>query len=412
MKYFYFLLFSFFAFSANAQVSSNVTFLHEGKTVHGTFLKPSSTGIYPTIIIGPGSGANDRDGTLNLTGGNVQCLYPQLLNQTLKIYKQLAEALVDSGYAVLRYDKLEYTYPNNLGAITFRKLWLPVESAIKYIKTRSDVDTSQIILLGHSEGATLIPFIAKQRTDVKALISIAGARTPFDSILAYQLEYIALECNGDVQQAVATGNQVTDYFETIRSNTFNTSTPPLFGVPASEWHEYVKATDPVATNYNTASLPTLFVGLALDFNVPLSELKRFENEVSITHDFWEMAGLNHYMTPNDNPNVSRALTDTIIYWLRQHITTTSIAKFAPIADFIQIKPNPVENNVTITVSKTGYQTINVCLRNHLGQVILQEQIYNNGSGNYNFNLEPHPPGLYFISIQFDGELITKKIIKK
>jgi hypothetical protein len=80
--------------------------------------------------------------------------------KTLRPYKQLSEALVDSGFAVLRYDKLEYTYtPAQLGTITFHKLWLPVESAINYVKTRTDVDTNCITLLGHSEGSLLIPIL-------------------------------------------------------------------------------------------------------------------------------------------------------------------------------------------------------------------------------------------------------------
>jgi dienelactone hydrolase len=133
-----------------AQQSFEITFNHDGKNVLGTFTKPNGTGRFPTIIINPGSGANDRNGTIAMEGGNVACLYPDLLGDTLRPYKDLSDALVDSGYAVLRYDKLEYSYPTSLGAITFHKLWLPVESAINYVKTRTDVDTSKIILIGNS----------------------------------------------------------------------------------------------------------------------------------------------------------------------------------------------------------------------------------------------------------------------
>lgn len=340
-------IFLFTCVTAIAQQSTNITFTHDGKTVNGTFATPSGSGRYPTIIINAGSGPNDRNGTLPMLGANVACLYPGLLNDTLYSYKELSDALVDSGYAVLRYDKLEYTYPTTLGTITFHKLWLPVESAINYVKTRTDVDTNQIILIGHSEGSSLIPYIAKNRTDVKALISIAGARTPFDSVLAYQLVNIAQTCNGDTAMARTQANQILAYFNIIRTNTWNSSTPPLFGAPASTWYDYVRATDSVATNYNTDNLPTLFIGLGLDINVPPVELTRFQSEVTITNDFWSIPGLIHYMTPNNDPHVSQTLTDTIVYWLRHQNFTTGINRLPNAEASITVYPNPAHNTITI-----------------------------------------------------------------
>jgi hypothetical protein len=254
---------------AVAQQSYNITFVHDGKTVYGTFTVPNGTGKFITIIICPGSGAIDRDGTIPYTSGNIACLYPDLYGDTLRVYKELSDALVNSGYGVLRYDKLEYSYPTTLGTITFHKLWLPVESAINYVKTRNDVDTNKIILIGHSEGSSLIPFIAKGRKDVKALISIAGARTPFDSIFAWQLNNLVQllrPCGAtstDSLNAKVQADQILSYFNIIRTNTWNGSTPTAFGVPAKAWYDYIRATDSVAINYNLDNLPTLFTGMGL-----------------------------------------------------------------------------------------------------------------------------------------------------
>jgi dienelactone hydrolase len=323
MKIFIYLsLLLHLTYYSEAQKYYNISFIHDGKTIYGTFTTPNGIGKFPVIIINPGSGAIDRDGTIPMVGANVSCLYPALLNDTLKPYKELSDALVDSGYAVLRYDKLEYTYHTNLGTITFHKVWLPVESAIDYVKTRNDVDTNRIILIGHSEGSSLIPFIAKSRSDIKALISIAGPRTPFDTLLAYQIVNIAQTCGGNIVLAQTQANQILSYFKIIRTSTWSGSTPPLVGVPASVWHDYILATDSVAINYNEDSLPTIFIGMALDVNVPGTELIRFQNEVTITNDFLSITSLIHYMTSNNNPHVSSALTDTIIHWLRQNNFST------------------------------------------------------------------------------------------
>src|SRR5688572_23834560 len=300
---------------AHAQQSQNITFTHAGKTVYGTFASPNGSGPFPTIIINPGSGANDRNGTLQMGGPNAACLYPNLLNTTLRPYRDLSDAMVAAGYAVLRYDKIEYTYTTaqSLGPITFQKIWLPVESAIDYVKTRSDVDANRIILIGHSEGSSLIPYIAKKRNDVKALISIAGPRTPLDSLIAYQLVHFTQLCNGNVAAAQAQANDVLSYFSTIRNNTWNASTPAFGGVPASEMAKYTKVTDSVALNYNEANLPTLFTGLQLDLNVPIKELSRFQKDTHVGADFYQIPNAIHYMTPNNVPKISKVLTDTIIY---------------------------------------------------------------------------------------------------
>lgn len=394
-----------------AQQSYPITFTHDGKTVFGTFSVPDGPGRFPTIIINPGSGANDRDGTFLLSGGNVPCLYPDLNGETLKPYKELAEALVDSGFAVLRYDKLEYTYtPATLGTITFHKLWLPVESAIDYVKTRSDVDTNCLILIGHSEGSSLIPFIAKERDDVKALISIAGARTPFDSILAYQLVHFAHICDGDTIFAQQQASQVLDYYWNVRAG-FCNSLPPLFGISACVWRDYLEATDPVAENYNFDNLPTLFIGLGLDINVPPAELVRFQNEVTITNNFWSIPNLIHYMTPNNDPHVSLALADTIVYWLRECKFMTATKEESVKNDAISFYPNPFHDNLNISFQGNLSNNSYMSVYNLYGQMVSKQKI-NDSQSIMSINLEFLPVGVYLVKLTKDHQEITSKIVKR
>jgi dienelactone hydrolase len=356
-----------------AQESFNVDFRHTDRDVFATFSVPEGEGPFPTVIINPGSGAADRDGTLPLVGGNVNCLYPNLAGSTLRYYKQLGEALVDSGFAVLRYDKLEYSYPNNLGTISFEKLWLPVNSAIDYIKTRDEVDTNAIVLIGHSEGSTMIPLIARDRDDVRALISLAGPRTPLDTLLAFQLVDFERRCDGDTLTAQVQANQVLAYFDLIRSGEWNVTTPPVFGVPANVWDTYVKVADSVSVNYDLADLPTLFIGLEDDINVPPAELLRFESEVSVTEDFWLMEGLNHFLTTADDPNVSMHLTDTIVHWLRQLDLTSSI-DVPEILGEIDVFPNPASDRITVRLSGESPFDVEICLYDMQGRLYVKNTL--------------------------------------
>lgn len=298
-----------------AQVSEEVTFSHEGYSIHGTLTKPSNSGKFPVIVICPGSGANDRNGTLPMLGANVLCMYPDIYGDTLRTYKDLAEGLTAKGFAVLRYDKIEYTY-QNLGTITFKKLWLPFTSGVDYIKTRNDIDVSRIILVGHSEGGMLIPYVARLRNDITALINVAGARTPFDSLLAYQYRTFPRMCQQDTTQSDAIAAQVLAYFSLIRSGNWNSSTPPFAGASAAVWSQYTRIGDSVVINYNLAAKPTLFLGLGRDNNVPVAtEYDRFQREITTPSNFVKLPDLIHYMNAYNESNASTALVDTIVYWL-------------------------------------------------------------------------------------------------
>ena len=396
----------------------NITFNHDGKTVNGVFTTPKDTGKFTTIIINPGSGSIDRNGTLPLTDGNSACLFPSLYGDTLFSYKELSDALVKAGYAVLRYDKLEYSYPTTLGTITFHKLWLPVESAINFAKTRSYVDTNKIILIGHSEGSSLIPHIAKNRKDIKALISIAGARTPFDSLYAWQLNNLIKllrPCGATKNDSINAANQasqILDYFNVIRSNSWNSSTPAAFGVPASAWYDYIRAIDLVSENYNINKLPSLFLGMGLDIQVPPSELLRFKNEVHVTNDFWSIPGLIHNMVPNNNPHVSKNLTDTIIYWLSKQ-SLTSIKHYENmLAPSISVSPNPFSSTVKIDLNKLDPVLTELDIKDIYGQTVLSaaENKWIKTQGE-TIDLSYLPNGVYFIQLNFNGISITKKIVK-
>ena len=398
----------------NAQQSEEITFLHEGKAVYGNFSTPENSGLFCTVIINPGTGANDRDGTLPMVGGNVVCLYPGLLNETLKPYKQLSDALVDAGYAVLTYDKLEYTYttPAQLGDVTFEKLWLPVNSAIDYLKTRSEVDTANIILMGHSEGSTVIPYIAKKRSDVRALVSIAGPRTPLDSLMAFQILNITELCGGSYPAAQTQANQILDYFDMVRSGAWNATTPPFGGVSPQQWSKYIHMADSVSINYNQANLPTLFTGLGNDLNVPLSELNRLQSEVTVTDDFWTIPELNHFMTTATNPNVSPVLSDTIISWLGQQSLTSGVE--SPVEESISFKvfPNPFSNEFVISGNSEETEKMEVVVTNVVGKEVIINDINMQGDFSQRFSTNRLAKGIYLVTISSDNTQITKKIVKE
>lgn len=356
---------------ATAQTQIPAQFNHVDRLVRGTLSLPAGVGPHPAVVIVPGSGANDRDGTALLAGGYAPCLYPQLVGQTLRPYRDLGNALVEAGFAVLRYDKLEFSYPTNLGTITFDKLWLPANSALNWLKTRSEIDTNRLVLIGHSEGSSLIPWMALQRTDVSALISLAGARTPFDSVLARQLVDFAQQCNGNLAQAQTEASQILTYFNLVRQGPPPPTTPPLFGVPAAVWRTYTQVTDSVAQRYNAAAKPSLFIGLGADVNVPPSELVRFQNEVNITNQFWLLPGINHFLSTNSQAAFVPVIADTIVHWLRQQGLAN--VRIAQMAAAWRLYPNPAVEAVTIQAPSALTQPTAWKLVDLQGKTVMQGQ---------------------------------------
>lgn len=386
---FIFLLLSQFC---SAKTSLPVTFTHDSLTIYARLQLPDGAGKFPVIVIAPGSGPSDKDGTLPMVGSNIACLYPGLMGDTLRYYKGLSEAFSDSGYAVLTYDKVEYTYPT-VSPITFHKLWLPVASAMAYLKTRNDIDTNQIVLLGHSEGSTLIPYIARTETGVKALISLAGPRRPLDSMLAYQLVYIAQTCNGSVAMATAQGNQILQYCDMVRTGNYTSSTPPMLGVSADVWADYLHVSDSVSINYNLANKPTLFIGLQNDINVPVAtELSRFQNEVTIGANFYSLPDLNHYLATPTNPQVSEALTDTVIYWLRsRNIVPTNVSGLSNELNNISVTVQ--DGEIHFTSAKEMVQTVRIT--DMQGKLIAQQAV-NDLQGRISF--KGNAAGIYITEI--------------
>ena len=75
---------------------------------------------------------------------------------------------------------------------------------------------------------------------------------------------------------------------------------------------------------------------------------------------------------------------------------------------VSVYPNPTLGNLTIELNNTA-SNINLSLMNSISQVVLTK---NYNSTNYiNLNLDV-PKGLYFLRLESNGKVITKKIIKE
>ena len=142
-------------------------------SLSGTLTLPDSTGIFPAIILIAGSGPNDRDETIF---GH-------------KPFYLLSDYLTRNGFAVLRYDKRGVgKSTGDYSKATISDFVTDASNALEYLKSRKEIDSSKIGMLGHSEGGIIAPMVASKSSDVKFLVLLAAPGTKGIEIVLDQNE--------------------------------------------------------------------------------------------------------------------------------------------------------------------------------------------------------------------------------
>ncbi|MDC8829435.1 alpha/beta hydrolase family protein [Alteromonas gilva] len=141
-----------------------------------TLTKPEGKGPFPAVILVSGSGPQDRDETL----------------MGHKPFLVLADHLTKAGVAVLRFDDRGTAHSGGVyQGTTITGFSTDVESAFGYLSDRSDIDASQIGLLGHSEGGVIAPVFAARQPEVAFVVLLAGLGVDGKTLWAEQQRDIA-----------------------------------------------------------------------------------------------------------------------------------------------------------------------------------------------------------------------------
>ncbi len=171
---------------------------------------------------------------------------------------------------------------------------------------------------------------------------------------------------------------------------------------------------------------TSFTSLNLNFEILITAL---EYPVTIRADYtdlqwhpfdsWSFASL---INPTNCESLINSHIDALnnsgydsIFSLPNPTFNTIILHFEPHATglneatthAIKILPNPTSNSLSISLEEAT--TGNLSIRNSLGQIVLQEAFSNSTLVNIDLY---GPTGIYFLQLETEGQIITKKIIKQ
>jgi fermentation-respiration switch protein FrsA (DUF1100 family) len=209
----------------------------------------------PLVIFVHGSGANDRYESIG----------------PVMVFKDLALGLLNKGIASMVYDKRTKIYKNFYDTAQFTIWDETVEDAInafKLAKTKKDIDTNQIYIIGHSQGGYALPLILKNCQGVKGGISMAGCSRPLDQVLQDQYHYlINLDGKVSLQERLYLNREMKK-IKLVRSDKIHTTAPKVKVLaywPTSFWSD-IQNYNPVE-ELKKLDVPVLFLQGERDYQV-------------------------------------------------------------------------------------------------------------------------------------------------
>lgn len=148
-----------------------------GHTLAGTLTVPKSASRAKpvgAIVTVTGSGPQDRDENLGLPGH--------------RPFRQIADSLGRRGIAVLRMDdRGTGASGGTFKGSTSADFAEDVRAGLAYLRTRPEIRSDRLGVLGHSEGAVIAPMVADKEPTLRAIVLLAGVAQPARSALHSQI---------------------------------------------------------------------------------------------------------------------------------------------------------------------------------------------------------------------------------
>jgi len=273
-------------------------------TLAGTLTIPSGNGPFPAAVLISGSGPHDRD-------ENIMGHRPFLV---------LADHLTRKGVAVLRFDKRGIgKSTGNYEQATSEDFAGDVEAALAFLKTRKEINSAKMGLIGHSEGGIIAPLVAVHSPGVAWIVLLAGPGLKGEDLLLLQSETMlrAADVNdGEIFRILAFNKKSYSLVreekdpaaleaklnDLVESTSTGASLPPnvlksQIRVMLLPWFRSFLDYDPVPTLQKT-TCPVLVLNGEKDLQVPpkenLAKIKKaLEDGGNRDFQTTEMPGLNH-----------------------------------------------------------------------------------------------------------------------
>jgi alpha-beta hydrolase superfamily lysophospholipase len=291
-----------------------------GFSLAGTISRPagSTAAPLPALVLVGGSGLTDRDETV----------------AGIPIFGQLANALADAGFIVLRYDKRGVGQSGGRPeAATLADFAEDLRAAVRFMAARKDVDRRRLAVAGHSEGGSVAMIAATREDRIAALALLASIGVTGADLNMAQVTHAldrsgrppaerqsTIELQKKIQAAVLTGQGWDDIPPALRKQA---------DIP---WFQSFLAFDP-ARVMRDLDQPLLIVQGMLDKQVDPSNADKLEalaraRRRSPPVEVVRVPGVNHLLVPAttgevdeyaslEDKTISPAVPAAIAAWLQK-----------------------------------------------------------------------------------------------
>ncbi len=280
----------------------------------------------PGVILIHGSGPVDRDSLLQEdVKGPFAAPVP--------LFRELATSLSQQGYAVLRYDKRTCTsvavptcsyFPEVAKKATWTDLIGDAQAAFEFLKSQPNVDPNDIILIGHSQGAS----IALETQGVlrpSAVVLLAGTYAPIDEVLKRQLRWQLQSLKGPSAREQRERQQnrlseVESVLLAIRDNQIPAD-EVILSATVGLWKGWLNSTDKTQEYLNSFTGPLLYIRGQDDKNADEADEKGFEKAIQSRQksQLISLPGLSHALHERrGNGAISPQVTQGILEFLNQN----------------------------------------------------------------------------------------------
>ena len=296
-----------------------------GFTLAGTLSRPAtaSAARLPAVVLVGGSGPTDRD---SLAFG-------------IPIFGQIAGALADAGYIVVRYDKRGIGQSGGRSeAASLADYADDVRAAVKLLADRRDVDPKRIVVIGHSEGGTVALMAAAKDKRIAAVGLIATPGITGADIVLAQQKRVLDRSTMTPEEKLAKVEEQKRIHDAVMSGKGLELLPPNVrrSVDTPEFQS-ILLSDP-AKLVPQVRQPLLIVQGELDTQVEpqnadmLEGLARTRKNAAAV-DVLKVPGINHLLVPATtgesieyadlkDKHVSETVTKAIVTWLNKTLSTT------------------------------------------------------------------------------------------
>ena len=261
----------------------------------GTILVPEIGNLKKLVIFVHGSGPNDRDETIFEN----------------KPFKDIAENLYTRGISSYRFDKRTLSNPESFNdkSTIDDEVTNDIINIVAYLKNDTQFSNYEIIVLGHSLGAYLLPRIANNSNQISKIILLAGNARPLDNLIEEQYNFIyKLNPTSELKNELEKVNKQVSF---LNSKLFNLETSkenlPL-NLSAHYWKSIIDYKPLI--EIQIVKIPILILQGERDYQVTMKDFKLWKTSLKTNKKakFISYPKLNHLFMTGENPSEPKEYT--------------------------------------------------------------------------------------------------------